>query len=159
MVTSRAYQLMWQAIKGGESRAYAYLGWMHHHGHIGGHAPPDEQPEVPSDNNWEPKSEYELLSEASKRWGGWLFDRELHKSTEKVKARTAGKAIDKEQQHEDVVELKPGEDIWGGIGGEDVIFDWVLLGGGVSGAKKAALLYEMGAQVSTLVGLSREHDL
>ncbi|CAM9906834.1 unnamed protein product, partial [Ectocarpus sp. 4 AP-2014] len=40
-------QLMWKAVKNGDPGGYAYLAWMHHNGHIGGHLPPHMQPRLP----------------------------------------------------------------------------------------------------------------
>lgn len=49
---------------------------------------------------------------------------------------------------DDGTEHPPGTDVFGGPGAPDASYDWALLGGGVSGALKAAELYSDGYFVS-----------
>lgn len=74
---------MWKAVRNGDPGGYAYLGWMHHNGHIGGHLPPHTQPRLPDGGahtddraankrpGWtpDPRSEEDLLEAAVAYWG------------------------------------------------------------------------------------------
>lgn len=74
---------MWKAVRNGDPGGYAYLAWMHHNGHIGGHLPRDLQPRLPDGGakddkhaankrpGWKPgpRSESELRETAATVWG------------------------------------------------------------------------------------------
>lgn len=144
-------QLMWQAVRAGESRAYAYLGWMYHHGHIGGDDPsPEERP--PPYGGWQgPKSEEEMLGVAAERWGAWVLDKAYESRSRDDAKGGGGRRRDRTQDAGEFA-VRPGEDIWGGAWSDDVVFDWVLMGGGVWGANRAAELYREGSEVSRSSG-------
>lgn len=155
-------------MRSGEYRAYIYLAWMHHHGSIGGHLPPELQPTLPPGGDpsdpraaanleggeW-PMSEEGMRSLALKRWG-----------PEQLEKTRGGKGVADADDGSvgggvgggtrwgraggmagggDV--LRSGEDAWGGEESNDA-WKWEVTGGGVSGAIAAADLYLEGFEVS-----------
>lgn len=159
---------MLKAIKAGEIGGYAYLAWMHHNGHIGGHLPASRQPVLPEgggpddpralnkEPDWVPgpKPEHQLRELAlavfgkakleRTRWGAGVVKEGEGDHDE---GNGYGGQENGDGWREGRAPTREGEDMWGGReSGES--WNWEVSGGGVSGAIAAADLYVKGFNVS-----------